>query len=125
MGEFARVRLALLFVAAWTGATAGARRGRARAAVVSYSVPRFETTTEGTSVGVDVVGVFATTGAFFLLPLGGMLTACVLRVSSLCCGVATGNALSFEAQGKRDGARLLSAIDFHEEGSSCRVIARD
>jgi hypothetical protein len=45
--------------------------------VVSYSVPRFETTTAGTSVGVDVAGVFATTAAFFWLPLGGMVTACV------------------------------------------------
>jgi hypothetical protein len=69
--------LILLFAVAWTGTVAVARRGRATAAVVSYSVPRFETTTEGTSVGADAVGVFATTAAFFLLPLGGMLTACV------------------------------------------------
>jgi len=65
-----------------------ARRGRVEAAVVSYSVPRFETTTEGTSAGVEVVGVFATADAFFLLPLGGILTAYVQRVSILCCGVA-------------------------------------
>jgi hypothetical protein len=69
--------ICLLFAMACSGTTAGARRGRAAAAVVSYSVPRFETTTEGTSVGVDVAGVFATTGAFFLLPLGGMLTVWV------------------------------------------------
>jgi hypothetical protein len=72
-----RVRLIPLFAVAWIGAGAGARWGRAAAAVVSYSVPRFETTTAGTSVGVDAAGVFATTVAFFLLPLGGMLTACV------------------------------------------------
>ena len=70
------MRLVLPFAMAWTGATAVARRGRAAAAVVSYSVPRFETTTAGTSVGVDVAGVFATTATFFLLPSGGMLTAC-------------------------------------------------
>jgi len=59
---------------AWTGAVTIARRGRDKATVVSYSVPRLETTTSGTAVDVAVAGVFATAGAF-LLPLGGMLTA--------------------------------------------------
>lgn len=78
--------ICLLFAVAWTGTVAVARRGRAAAAVVSYSVPRFETTKAGISVGVVVVVVFATTVAFFLLPLGGILTVCVQRVPSMCCG---------------------------------------
>lgn len=54
--------------------SAVARRGRAAAAVVSYSLPRLVTTVGGAAVEVERVGVFATALAVVFAFFGGMFT---------------------------------------------------
>jgi len=50
-----------------------ARRGRAAAAMVSYSLPRLVTTFGGAAVDVDLVGIFTPALALLFAFLGGML----------------------------------------------------
>lgn len=70
--------MTLLFVVAFVElmeVSTVARRGRAAAAVVSYSLPRLVTTVAGAAVEVERVGVFATAFAAVFAFFGGILTA--------------------------------------------------
>lgn len=75
----AQWQASLLFAVVLTGTVgfwAVARRGRAAAAVVSYSLPRLVVTVGGAAVDVDLVDAFATAVALAVVFafFGGMLT---------------------------------------------------
>jgi cytochrome c biogenesis protein ResB len=68
--------MTLLFAGALIGTLvveAVARRGRAVAAVVSYSLPLFVTTVGGAAVAVDLVDVFTTAFALVFAFFGGIV----------------------------------------------------